>query len=240
MGHGKGDRAVTSLLRQHLQAGNIRRIARGVFAAVPPHASAETWVVDRYLAASKLKADAVLAYHSALELHGVAYTDTPEVQAVSAGEPVLFETPDFSCRFWKRPAGFSAKRDVTRIDRAGLEVRVTTLERTLVDLFDRPDLAGGADELWSSLPLVVRLKGDDLVAQARDVKSAAAAASLGWWLDSEQSRLGVPKRVVEELRTLRPKHPQYVLGAKIGEAKSIAAWNILVPLGLVSSSFEGA
>ena len=240
LGHGKGDRAVSSLLRQHLQAGNIRRVARGVFAAVPAHADAETWVVDRYLAASKLKADAVLAYHSALELHGAAYTDTPEVQAVSKGEPTLFETPDFSCRFWKPPRGFSSKRDVTSIDRAGLEVRLTTIERTIVDLFDRPDLAGGADELWNSLPLVVRLKSHDLVAQARGLENASAAAALGWWLELEQNRLGVPTRLLDELRTLRPKHPQYVLGAKKGEAKSIALWNILVPQSLASPSFEGA
>lgn len=240
LGRGKGDRAVGSLLRQHLQAGNIRRVARGVFASVPAHADAATWVVDRYLAASKLKADAVLAYHSALELHGSAYTDAPEVQAISKGDPTLFETPDFSCRFWKRPRGFSAKRDVTSIDRAGLEVRLTTIERTIVDLFDRPDLAGGADELWNSLPLVVRLKSQDLVAQARDLENASAAAALGWWLELEQTRLGVPARLLDELRTLRPKHPQYVLGANKGEAKSIAAWNILVPQSLASPSFEGA
>lgn len=240
LGRETSNRTVTALLTKHLKAGNLRRVARGVFAAVPPHAAAETWVVDRYLAASKLKSDAVLAYHSALELHGVAYTDAPEVQALSAGDPTLFETPDFTCRFWKPPAGFSAKRDVTRVDRAGLDVRVTTLERTIVDLFDRPDLAGGADELWNSLPLVVRLKSDDLLAQARGARSAAAAASLGWWLELEQTRLGVPKRVLEELRTLKPKHPQYVLGAKTGEAKSIAAWNILVPNEFALSSFEGA
>jgi hypothetical protein len=39
--------------------------------------------VDRHLAAAKLKSDAILAYHSALELHGAAYTDSPEVQALS-------------------------------------------------------------------------------------------------------------------------------------------------------------
>ncbi|MES1197315.1 MAG: hypothetical protein ABUL55_01705 [Pseudomonadota bacterium] len=73
LGRDSDDRTVGSLLRQHLRSGNVRRVARGVYASVPPHADPSTWVVDRFLAASKLKPDAILAYHSALELHGAAY-----------------------------------------------------------------------------------------------------------------------------------------------------------------------
>lgn len=239
LGRETSNRVVTALLTKHLKAGNIRRVARSVFAAVPAHADADTWVVDRYLAAAKLKPDAILAYHSALELHGVAYTDTPEVQALSSGEPTLFETADFSCRFVKRPSGFISTRDVTHIDRAGLDVRVTTLERTIVDVFDRPDLAGGAEELWNSLALVARLKWDHVVPQARGLKNASAAAALGWWLEGVQERLAVPRHALEALRRLRPKHPQYVLGAKKGEAKSVGSWNILVPREVADLSFEG-
>ena len=43
------------MLVQHLQAGNVRRIARGVFASVPKHADAATWSVGRFLAASRLR-----------------------------------------------------------------------------------------------------------------------------------------------------------------------------------------
>lgn len=234
------DKVVTSMLSQHLKAGNIRRVARGVFASVPPHGDAQTWVMDRFLAASRLKSDAVIAYHSALELHGCAYTDAPEVQAISRGVPTLFETPDFSCRFFKKPAGLVATRDIETLDRVGLELRVTTLERTLVDLFDRNDLAGGAEELFNSLALVARVKTDPLIRQARSLKSASVAGALGWWLEQEKKRLGVPDAALAALRSLKPKHPQYVLGAKPGDAKSVGAWNILVPSALLSSAFEGA
>lgn len=234
-----GDRNVTWLLDRHIKSGNLKRLARGVYASIPAHVAPDAWIVDRYLGASKLRPDAVLAYHSALELHGAAYTDTPEVQIVSAGDPTLFETPDFSCRALKYPAGFNAARDVTHIDRSGLNVAVTTLERTIVDAFDRYSLVGGAEELWNSLALVVRIKAAVLLDQARELESAAAAAALGWWLESEQQRLGVPKPVIDALRELCPKHPQYVLGSEAGEAKSIADWNILVPKELANPSFEG-
>jgi predicted transcriptional regulator of viral defense system len=234
------DKVVTVMLAQHLKAGNIQRVARGVFASVPPHGDARRWVMDRFLAASRLKSDAVIAYHSALELHGCAYTDTPEVQAISRGAPTLFATPAFSCRFVKRPTGLVATRDVEVLDRAGLELRVTTLERTVVDVFDRHDLVGGAEELFNSLALVERLKTDLLVRQVRGLKSASVAGALGWWLEREKKRLAVPEKAIAALRSLKPKHPQYVLGAKPGDAKSVGAWNILVPSALLSATFEGA
>ena len=49
IGRTPGDKVVSSMLAQHLKAGNIRRVARGVFASVPKHANAETWTVDRFL-----------------------------------------------------------------------------------------------------------------------------------------------------------------------------------------------
>lgn len=233
------DKVVTTMLSQHLKAGNIRRVARGVFASVPPHGDPKHWATDRFLAASRLKSDAVIAYHSALELHGCAYTDAPEVQAITRAAPTLFETPEFSCRFLKRPTGLVAARDIEALDRAGLKLSVTTLERTIVDVFDRHDLVGGADELFSSLALVERIKTDPLVRQVQSLKSAAVAGALGWWLEREKTRLGVPDKAIAALRSLKPKHPQYVLGAKPGDAKSVGAWNILVPSALLNHSFEG-
>ena len=62
VGRQSNDKVVTAMLAQHLQAGNIKRIARGVFASVPKHADADKWSVDRFLAASHLRCGVVIAY----------------------------------------------------------------------------------------------------------------------------------------------------------------------------------
>ena len=74
----------------------------------------------------------------------------------------------------------------------------------------------------------------------RGLNNAAAAGAIGWWLEGEQRRLAVPGKALDALSALKPKHPQYVLGAKKGDAKSVAAWNILVPRELTRAAFEGA
>ena len=238
------DKVVTAMLTQHLQAGNIRRIARGVFASVPKHADAGKWSVDRFLAASRLRRGGVIAYHSALELHGYAYTEAHDVQVIARGEPGVFEAVGLTCRFVKPPRGL-AQQDgtladgVTAVDRLGLEVSVTTIERTIADLFDRYDLAGGAEELFNSLDLVARVDAAALVRYARALRNATAAGALGSWLEREQKRLGVSDAALGEFRTLMPSQPRYALGTKSGEGRTAKGWNVILPIDVVERRFEG-
>jgi predicted transcriptional regulator of viral defense system len=178
VGRTSNDKTVTAMLSQHLRAGNIKRLARGVYASVPKHADSQTWWVDRLLAASRLRLDGVIGYHSALEAHGVAYTSEFDVQVIAPGEPGSVETADFSCRF-VRPAAPLGPDSVTTLDRLGQAVPVTTLERTVADVFDRPDLAGGAEELVNSLDLIVRLDPQKLALHLAANGNATGARPCG-------------------------------------------------------------
>lgn len=232
-----GDRAVTELLKYHLRVGNIRRIARGVFASIPKGIASETATVDRLLAASRLRVGAVIAYRSALELHGSATACTSEVQLIARGAPGLVQTSDFACRFVSPQSHHSSTAGVTTIERRGLAVNVTTFERTLVDLFDRYDLAGGADDLFQSLDLVVerqsRLDIDALIEFAQQRGNAAAAGALGYWLEQERHRLGISNASRQAFQALAPRHARYALGAAPGLGRAATGWNVILPATIV-------
>ena len=181
VGRRSDDKTVTSMLAQHVRAGHIKRLARGFYASLPKHADPACWWVDRFLVASRLRPEAVIGYHSALEAHDCAYTAAFDVQVIASGEPGAVETSEIVCRF-VRPAAPLGPDSVTVLDRVGQSVPVTTLERTVADVFDRPDLAGGADELLSSLDLVVRLDAHKLVRHLEALGNATAAGVAGWWL----------------------------------------------------------
>ena len=239
VGRCSDDKVVTAMLTHHLRAGNIRRIARGVFASVPKHADAGKWTVDRFLAASRLRPGGVIAYHSALELHGCAYSEGHEVQVIAHGEPGMFAANNLRCRFIRPPRGFGLPNSVTVVDRLGLEVRLTRIERTIADSFDRYDLAGGAEELFNSLDLVARVDATALVRHARSLTNATAAGAIGFWLEREQQRLGVPDAALQSLRTLAPNQVRYALGTKSGEGRIAKGWNIILPINAVKRRFEG-
>ena len=63
-----------SLLAHHQKQGRILRVRRGLYLAVPPGVDINSCPIDPFLIASKMAADAVLAYHTALEFHGKAYS----------------------------------------------------------------------------------------------------------------------------------------------------------------------
>ncbi|GAN81429.1 type IV toxin-antitoxin system AbiEi family antitoxin domain-containing protein [Acidocella aminolytica] len=239
VGRSPHDKTLTVMLDQHLRAGNIRRVARGVFASVPKHADARQWVVDRFLAASRLRSDGVIAYHSALELLGCAYSDGHEVQIIASGKPGLMETADLACRFVKPPRGFTPPDAVTTVDRLGQNVQVTTIERTIADCFDRFELAGGCEELFNSLDLVARLDAVAIMRHIRGLHNAAAAGALGFWLERERTRLAVPAAALDDLRTLAPRQKRYALGAKPGDGRFVKGWNVILPTDAVERRYEG-
>ena len=238
VGRQSGDKTVTAMLSQHLHAGNIRRLARGLYASVPKHADPKSWWVDRLLVASRLRPDGVVGYHSALEAHGCAYSAEFDVQVISSGEPGTLATADFTCRF-VRPTAPIGPDSRTTIDRLGQPVAVTTLERTIADLFDRPDLAGGAEELINSLDFVVSLDAGALARHLAANGNATAAGAAGWWLERRQKTLHVPGDALKAVHTLAPRQTRYALGARAGEGRAAAGWNVVLPAVVADAGFEG-
>jgi hypothetical protein len=68
-------------------------------------------------------------------------------------------------------------------ERQGVVIEVTTLERTLVDVLDRPDLAGGWEEVWRSLELVEFFEIGQAVDYALRLGNRTTNAKLGFFLE---------------------------------------------------------
>jgi predicted transcriptional regulator of viral defense system len=242
-GHPASAANVTSLLRHHLRAGNIKRVSREVFAAVPAHLAADRMVIDRFAAASKLRADGVLGFHSALELHGMAYSEFNEVQLVSAGRTELVELPFGACRFMTPPKALvtAGKADylTTTMDRQGVAVRVTAVERTLVDVLHRPELAGGVEEVLKSLNLIRYLDPAKVADYVELLDNRSIASVSGWWLEKRRDTLGVTDEVLARQRARLPRSKHYAMGAEPGHAVLVEPWRVLHPPQAVDATFEG-
>jgi len=62
------------LLTYHQKQGHILRIRRGLYFSIPKGSDPNHCPVDPFLVASKMAEDAVIAYSSALDLHGKLHT----------------------------------------------------------------------------------------------------------------------------------------------------------------------
>ena len=229
-----------SLLAHHRKQGRILLVRRGLYAVVPPGNDPESFPVDPYLVAAKSADDSVLAYHTALEVLGKAHSVFERFffQSGKSLRPSTFRAHRFECTVF--PKALREKHQeyfaTTTVERSGVDVRVTSLERTLVDLHDRPDLGGGWEEIWRSLESVEYFDLDLVIKYVNLLGKKTTAAKVGYYLQQHAEGLMVEDRHLEPLRKLRPKQPHYLQRGESG--KLIGDWNLVVPRSLAERSWE--
>ena len=228
-----GDRTVEALLAYHVKGGHLVRVRKGLYAAVPRGSKAAGVPIDPFLVAGKLTPDAILAYHTALEFHGRAYSPMREFFYLTslAARPLEFRGHRF--RAVHPPAALRSKRaelsNVLDADRMGLSVRVTNLERTMVDVLDRPQLGGGWEEIWRSLEGVEFFDLDAVVKYALLLENATTIAKVGFFLEQHKEHLMVEDRHLEHLRKNSPRVPHYLSRGDRRSGKLVSGWNLVVP-----------
>ena len=226
-------RTQEALLTHHTKAGRILRLRRGLYVVVPHGTAPEDCPVDYYLLASKITDDSVLGYHTALEFHGRAYSvfEQSFYLTTRVARPLEFRSHTF--RRVLVPASLRAKGrehfGVRVAERQGVKVRVTGLERTLVDVLDRPDLSGSWEEIWRSLEMVEFFNLDEVAEYALLLGNATTAAKVGFYLEQHRESLMVEDAHLKRLRELRPKAPHYLVRGRRVPGRLVKEWNLVVP-----------
>lgn len=225
-----------SLLAYYRQRRRILSVRRGLYWVVQPDETPESCAIDPFLLATRMADDAVLAYHTALEFHGRAYTGFSELQYQTSRAARVTRFRGWRFRPIRPAKGLRLAGKpflgVAEHDHGGQMVRAAGLERTLVDVLDRPELGGGWEELWRSLEMVEFFDLDQVVAYALLLNNATTVAKVGWFLEQHGERLMVEEQHLRPLRQRRPRQPHYVSRGNAGPARMITEWNLVVPEAL--------
>lgn len=231
-----GRKATLERLKYAAGRGKLKKLARGVYASVPPGVGPKEFQPDRFLAAKALRRDAIFSHHSALELLGAAHSEWQLCTAYSARRSQPFDLDGLELRFLSHPQPLVRQqatelgiRSVHRLDR---ELRATGPERTLIDGFRRPDLVGGLAEFVESaagfsvleLPLLLKL----LEAFQQKILWAA----VGWFLETYRKTFFVGDDDLVLIKKHAPKAPLYLSGNQRGGVL-VRRWNLIVPGALV-------
>jgi predicted transcriptional regulator of viral defense system len=239
---GTGNRRTRDrLLAYHQEQRHILRVRRGLYAVVPPGGHPDTCPVDPYLLAARMTDDAVLGYHTALEFHGRAHSAFERLFYLSARRslPAVFRSCQYRCVLFAKALRDRGQENfgVALVERAGIHVRVTSLERTLVDVLDRPDLGGGWEEVWRSLESVEFFDPDVVVRYAVLLGNATTAAKVGFFLDQHREALMLDDAHLEPLRERLPRSRHYLTRSTGRPGRLVAEWNLIVPVELLERSW---
>ena len=230
-----------SLLAYYRKQGRILNVRRGLYATVPWGMDSASITVDPYSVAAKMTDDAVLAYHTALEFHGRAYSAQWQLVYFSARRSLLhtFQSREFRSAPVPPPLveKGAAMFGVTRHDRSGVALRVTNHERTLVDVLDRPELSGSWEEIWRSLESVEFFDLDQVIAYTRLLGNATTAAKVGFFLEQQRKPLMVEEAHLDALRELCPRQPHYLTRSQPRGCRWVKAWNLMIPTEILERSW---
>lgn len=234
---------IYNLLAYHQKQGHIVRIRRGLYHSVPKGIAATSCPIDAFLVASRMAIDAVIGYRTALDLFGKLHSIQNEFLYLSNKQekrPYIFKDVIYRKVSIPLPLTKLKKEQfgVISLDRLGQKILVTSLERTLVDVLDRPNLCGSWEEIWRSLESIEYLNIDRVLEYALLLGNATTVAKVGFYLEMHRKELLIPDEVLEKLYEHRPKNPHYLEREQQAPQKMISKWNIIVPLSLLNRQWE--
>jgi len=195
------EHAAHSLLYAYTNAGYIERIRRDLYTVI----SLETKqpIANRFVIATHIAEDACVSFHSAFEYYGYANQVFYEVYVTTESRFSGF-TYD----------GVTYTRVSPRIHSGTITtdtgVRITDLERTVVDSIYAFQKIGGLEELLRCLMLVPALRADKLLTYLNDYGQANLYQKTGFILMQFSEQLGLPQTFFDICRSKIPKAKKYL------------------------------
>ncbi len=226
-------------LSYHQKAGHLIHLRKFLYAVKPMFSQEIT--VDPYLIANKITPDTVLAYHTALELHGIAYTTLSEFTVLTTHQTQTFTFEGQRFRAVIKPNLLfdnNSNYGIETVKRSGMIIKITSLERCIVDIIDRPDLGGGWEEVWRSLDNITRFDANKVIEYTLLLKNATTVSKVGFFLEQFPPHLAVDKNIIKKLLPYIPKQAHYMNRAERKGGKYFKKWRLIVPLSIINRSWE--
>lgn len=227
------EKAAHSLLYDYTKSGYIDRIRRDLYTTI----SLETKqsVANRFLIATRIAEDAYISHHSAFEYYGYANQVFHEVYVSTTSRFTGFDYD-----------GITFTRVSPRINSGVITtntgIRVTDIERTVIDSIHSFDKIGGLEELLRCLALVPTLRADKLITYLDDYGLAGLYQKSGYILTEFSEQLGLSKSFFDYCRRRIPNSKKYLFLPKDSLAKNLILyeeWMIYAPRDLKSIISKG-
>lgn len=241
-GSSESIRTKETQLHYYVKTGRAVRVRHGLYVSVPAGEDPALLQPDPFLICAKAAPDSVIAYHAAMEYHGRAYSLHQRFDFLTTTDIRHFEFRGVAYRGLTFPKRLLDKQathcEVEAQERSGVTVRVTSLERTLVDALDRPEVAGGWEEIWRSLGSVEYYDGKRIVAYLKLLGNATTVAKTGYFLEEHQNALPFGAAVLAELASMRPSQVRRMEAKARPDDRFIPRWNLVVPAVVADCRWE--
>ena len=152
--------------------------------------------------------------------------------------PFVFQDLLFRGISFPKGTSLNSNFGIETVDHQGCKIRVTTLERTFVDILDRPALINNWEEIWRSLESIEYLNFRQVLTYAQMLDNATTYARVAFFLDQHREIFGLSEKDLCIFDALKPKSPHYLDRHSREPNQLIARWNLIVPKSLLHRTWE--
>ena len=236
-----GGREASDMIQYNKSMGRVGMIKQGLYYAIRAGQSAQTAPVDPFLLASKVAPDAVLSYHTALDLLRFGHSLFSTYYSFSSRfRPALrFRKDHF--RVVVTPEKLQKKSQelfgTEKVERLGVKLVITGKERTLVECLEKPQHCGGFEEMYRSLEKIPFIRPDLLMQYLDYREQKNLYARVGFFLEQHREDIHVEKSLLRELAQNVPAQAVYwTQQSKRGVL--VKPWNLIVPEAIRNRTWE--
>jgi len=224
-------RSAQELLRNYVKRGIAVQIRRNLYSVTD--LATKATMANKFEIGSHISTSSYISYHSALEYHGIAHQQFFNLYASSDSRFNDFAFEDIYYSYCK--SNVSEGVETPFMDS---KVKVTNLERTVVDCLDRIDRTGGLEELIHSLAMITYLNESKLLDYLEVYNKAFLYKKVGFVLDLFRSELKLTSDFINFCHQKGAAHVKYLTDVQESDT-FYKKWNIYAPGNILSYLEQG-
>ena len=224
-------RSAQELLRNYAQRGVVVQIRRNLY-SVTDLATRAT-MATKFEIGSHVSESSYVSYHSALEYHGIAHQQFFTFYVSSDSRFNDFDFEDVHYVYCK--SNLSERVETPSIDS---KVKVSNLERTIIDCIDRLDRAGGLEEFVHSLSMLTYLDENKLLEYLNAYKKSFLYKKAGFIFGVFQKDLKLSVNFIDLCKQKGAAHVKYLTNPQESDTFH-KEWNIYAPKNILSFLEQG-
>ena len=217
-------------IKKYLSYGYIERVRRNLYVAISMETSQP--IANRYQIASCIEDDSAVSHHSAFEFFGYANQVFYEVYFSTSRRARAFSYDGISYQpvLWRGSEGIIETNN---------GVRVTSLERTVIDSIADLDKIGGLEEVLRCIALIPSLDESKLLATLEAYGRKQLYQKVGYILEANKDALLLSDNFFDECRRHSSKSKTYLLDDLKGASELHEKWKLYAPGDLSQLTDKG-
>ena len=224
-------RSAQELLRNYTQKGIVVQIRRNLYSVTD--LATKATMTTKFEIGSHVSESSYVSYHSALEYHGIAHQQFFNLHVSSDSRFNDFDFENVHYIYCK--SNISEGVENPFMDS---KVKVSNLERTIIDCLDRLDRAGGLEEFIHSLSMLTYLDENKLLEYLNAYKKVFLYKKAGFVLGFFKKDLKLSIDFIDFCHQKGSAHVKYLTDLQESDT-FYKEWNIYAPKNILSFLEQG-